>query len=170
VALIVKADDAGVALATNGRPASSLLGMRMPAPAAQPSGADRAIRPVTQGIGRGLVAGMPYFLKVLAMVGTAAMLWVGGGIILHGLEEFGIKEPTHLVHGAATWAAGMVPSLAAAVEWIVTAALSGVLGLIIGGVTIPLAQYVIAPVATKVMSLFRPKPDADPKNAAAHRA
>lgn len=169
VALIVKADDAGVALATNNRPASSLLGLRIPA-AAQASGADRAIRPITQGIGRGLVIGMPYFLKVLAVVGTAAMLWVGGGIILHGLEEYSIKEPTHLVHGAATWAAGMVPSLAAGAEWIVTAALSGVLGLIIGGLTIPLAQYVIAPVATKVMSLFRSKPEPATKTAAAHRA
>ena len=170
VALIVKADDAGVALATNERPASSLLGMRTPKPTAQPSSADRAIRPVTQGIGRGLVADMPYFLKALAVVGTAAMLWVGGGIILHGLEEFGIKEPTHLVHGAAAWAAGTVPSLAAAAEWIVTAALSGILGLMIGGLTIPLAQYVIAPVATKVTSLFRSKPDPVTKAASAHRA
>ncbi|GJD94862.1 DUF808 domain-containing protein [Methylobacterium iners] len=159
VALIVKADDAGVALATNARPASSLLGMREPGPGAA-SGADRAIRSVTRGIGRGLVAGMPYFLKVLAVVGTAAMLWVGGGIILHGLEEFAIKAPGHLVHDAAAWAAAALPSAASVVEWMVTAALSGVLGLILGGLTIPVAQFVIAPISARIMGLFRPKAQA----------
>lgn len=166
VALIVKADDAGVALATNPRPVSSLLGMRTPTAGSQSSGLDRTIGPLTQGFGRGLVAAMPYFLKVLAIVGTAAMLWVGGGIILHGLEEFGIKAPGHFVHGAAAWAAAAVPSLAAAVEWIVTAALSGILGLVLGGLTIPVAQYVIAPVAGWIASLFRSRQDAAPAKAA----
>ena len=68
VALIVKADDAGVALAGSGSPAARALG-------------------------RGLVLGMPPLLKVLGVAGTAAMLWVGGGIIVHGLEA----GPTHEV-------------------------------------------------------------------------
>lgn len=155
VALIVKADDAGVALAVNDRPASTLLGLRHSSTTASHSASDRAIRPLTQGLGRGLVVGMPYFLRVLAFVGTAAMLWVGGGIILHGLEEFGVKAPNHWVHAAALWAAAVIPAVAAAAEWIVTAALSGMVGLALGAVTIPVVQFVIAPIAGTVTGLFR---------------
>ena len=118
VALIVKTDDAGLSLAQNDRPASSLLGMRDPG-SAQAGGADRALSPVTKGFGRGLVIGMPYFLKALSMVGTAAMLWVGGGIIIHGLEEFGLSGIGHAVHGIAEAAAHAMPAIAAAVEWLV---------------------------------------------------
>ncbi len=35
---------------------------------------------------------MPVILRVLAVVGTAAMVWVGGGIIVHGMEEFGLHS------------------------------------------------------------------------------
>ena len=34
--------------------------------------------------------------RLLGVVGTAAMIWVGGGIIVHGLEEFGFDGPAHL--------------------------------------------------------------------------
>ena len=44
---------------------------------------------------------MPVFLKVLGVVGTAAMVWVGGGILIHGLEEFGFPALAHAVHAAA---------------------------------------------------------------------
>ena len=64
VALIVKADDVGLALARSTR-----------------LGDGRAV-------GRGIVRSMPVLLKVLSVVGTSAMIWVGGGIVLHGLEEF----------------------------------------------------------------------------------
>jgi predicted DNA repair protein MutK len=63
--VIVKADDIGVALAKR----------------QGGSGASRAI-------GRALVLGMPGFLMFLGAVGTAAMIWVGGGIIVHGLEFY----------------------------------------------------------------------------------
>lgn len=164
VALIVKADDAGVALAGNARPASTLLGLRASPRTAPPSAADRGLAPLTQGLGRGLVAGMPHFLRLLAIVGTAAMLWVGGGIILHGLEEFGVKGPSHLVHEAALWAAGAIPSIAAAAEWLVTAALSGLLGLVLGAVTIPVVQFLVAPLARAVTGLlpWRAKADVVP--------
>jgi predicted DNA repair protein MutK len=148
VALIVKADDAGLSLAQNGSPVSSLLGMRDTA-GAQPGGADRAISPVTRGLGRGLVIGMPYFLKALAMVGTAAMLWVGGGIIIHGLEEFGLSGIGHAVHGIAEAAAHALPAMAAAVEWLVAAAASGIFGLIVGALLIPLVHNVAMPVVAK---------------------
>lgn len=152
VALIVKADDLGVALAGNPQPVSSLLGLRQAAPPA--SGADRALRPVTQALGRGLVVGMPHFLWLLGIVGTAAMLWVGGGIILHGLEEFGVTAPGHWVHDAALWAAAAVPAVAGAAGWLVTAVLSGLVGLALGAAVIPLAQGVLVPAARWVKSLL----------------
>ncbi|WP_159995908.1 DUF808 domain-containing protein [Roseomonas sp. 18066] len=140
VALIVKADDVGVALAANPRPAGTLLGLRgRPAPGdtTPGSGADRALRPVTQAVGRGLVIGMPHFLKLLAVVGTAAMLWVGGGILLHGAEEMGWAWPAHAVHDAAAMAGGGLAG------WLVTAGLSGLLGLVLGAILMPVASRVI---------------------------
>jgi hypothetical protein len=186
VALIVKADDAGLSLAANERPASTLLGLRggsvvvpklaarapvavshrgVPSatislvcpPAKAPTGADRTLRPLTQALGRGLVVGMPHFLRVLATVGTAAMLWVGGGIVLHGLEEFGVTAPGYLVHDLAHEASGLLPVMSGAVSWLVTAALSGVVGLLVGALMIPLAEYVLTPLAEAVLRLFRSK-------------
>jgi len=153
VALIVKADDAGVALAANDRPASTLLGLRTVTPGAEASGADRALRPATKGLGRALVVGMPYFLSGLAILGTAAMLWVGGGILLHGLEHFGVTAPAHWVHEAASAAAAVLPSLAGIAEWLVTATLSGLGGLVVGGLVIPVVQFVLAPAARRVRAL-----------------
>jgi predicted DNA repair protein MutK len=146
VALIVKADDAGVALARSERPLSRLLGVgRREASASSPSGADRLLRPLTQGFGRGLVYGMPLFLKALSVVGTAAMIWVGGGIIIHGLEEYGLPALGHGIHAAAEAVGHALPAAAAAAEWIVAAAASGVFGLLMGAALIPFVQYVAAP-------------------------
>jgi len=53
----------------------------------------------TQAIGRALVTGMPIVMRALAIVGTAAMVWVGGGIIVHGLEGFRKSPaPAHIAH------------------------------------------------------------------------
>ncbi|RKK01988.1 DUF808 family protein [Pseudoroseomonas wenyumeiae] len=182
VALIVKADDLGVALAVNQRPASTLLGLRgsggmvpqaagpipdavsrsatnpvVQASAQTPNGADRMLRPLTQVLGRGLVVGMPHFLRILALIGTAAMLWVGGGILLHGLEEFGVTVPGHIVHDLAYRAGELLPALAGAVSWLVTAALSGVLGLVMGALAIPLVEYALAPLTRAVTGMFHRK-------------
>ena len=150
VALIVKADDAGVALAAGERPVSALLGWGRHA-ATAPSGADRAVSPLTRALGRGLVVGMPVFLRVLGVVGTAAMVWVGGGIVVHGLEEYGLPQIGHAVHAASDAAAGALPALAGAAGWLVTAAGSGLVGLAVGAALIPLAQHVLAP----AVRLFR---------------
>ncbi len=141
VALIVKADDAGMALARGERPFSGLFGGRRPAPL----GADRVVSPLTRALGRGLVLGMPILLKALAVVGTAAMVWVGGGIIIHGLEEYGLPGIAHAVHDAALAAGRALPALAGTSEWAVTAAASGVFGLLVGAATIPFVQHVAAP-------------------------
>jgi predicted DNA repair protein MutK len=142
VALIVKADDVGVALAANARPISNWAGSAGSTATAPPSALDRAIRPVSQTVGRALVIGMPIFLKILAVVGTAAMVWVGGGIIIHGLEEFGFPAIGHAVHAAAESVAHALPAMPTAAEWLVTAAAAGVVGLLVGGALIPLVQFV----------------------------
>ncbi len=142
VAVIVKADDAGVALALAERPLGALL--RRPGP---PSAIDRALRRPVRAIGRGLVRGMPPLLKLLGVVGTAAMLWVGGGIILHGLEDLGFAYPAHAIHAAASAAGSSVPAVAAAVEWAAGAAAACILGLALGGALVPLVGRVIVPLA-----------------------
>lgn len=125
VALIVKADDLGVKLAS--------LRSRSPFAA------------LARAFGRGLVKAMPYFLRALGAVGTAAMIWVGGGIMLHGLEAYGLSGPSHLLQEAGAAVARAVPALGGFLAWLVEAAGSGVVGLIVGAVTIPLASHVISP-------------------------
>lgn len=134
VAIIVKADDVGLALAQN-RSASILAR-------------------VGRVIGRGLVKGMPGFLRLLAVVGTAAMIWVGGGIILHGIEEFGLGGPAHFVHHLAEIAGQAVPAVGGAVEWLVGAAGAGFVGLVLGLALIPISEHVLAPALRALMALW----------------
>ena len=138
VALIVKADDVGLALAKRGRGLIAALG-------------------------RGLVKLMPKLMAVLTVVGTAAMIWVGGSIVIHGLHELGWHMPYEWIHHQAEAAALAVPQAPGFVAWLVTAFLDGVFGLVLGLMLIPLSEYLIVPVArvtvlplTKaVKSLFR---------------
>ena len=125
VALIVKADDAGLALARH-------------------DGAS-AFAAVSRSLGRGLVRAMPVFLTVLSAIGTAAMIWVGGGIVLHGLETYGPPSIGRAVHAATEAAAHAFPSVAGLLEWIVHAAISGVIGVLIGAAAIPIVGLVLAP-------------------------
>lgn len=120
VALIVKADDVGLAMARRGNGALAT-------------------------IGRGLVRGMPGFLKGLAILGTAAMVWVGGGIIVHSLAGYGIAAPEHFIHDIAVAAGGLVPAASGAVTWAVTAIGSGVVGLAAGFALIPIVEKVLGP-------------------------
>ncbi|MDD1452191.1 DUF808 domain-containing protein [Sphingomonas sp. H160509] len=108
VALIVKMDDIGLHLA-------------------QRSSA------VVQAIGRGLVKGMPIVMSALSVIGTAAMVWVGGQIIVHGIEEFGFTALPHWIHDTAEAASHAVPFAKGAVNWVMNAFFSGIVGLILGG-------------------------------------
>ena len=136
VALIVKADDVGVALANNGN--ASAFGS------------------LSRGLGRALVRGMPYFLTFLSAAGTAAMIWVGGGIIVHGLEHYGYTAIGHAIHSAAEATAHAVPLMSGAVEWIVNATGAGVAGLVVGAILFPLTGYAIAPLWKTMKGLIRP--------------
>ncbi len=73
------------------------------------------------------------------------MLWVGGGIVVHGLEVFGAPGIAHAVHHVAEAAGHAVPGFQGAVTWIIGAVLSGLIGIVIGAVTIPVVGRVVAP-------------------------
>ena len=122
VALIVKMDDVGLHLAAKGRTSGG------------------------RALGRGLVLGMPKLMALLSTVGTAAMLWVGGNIVIHGLEVTHLWVwPYETIHHIAEAAANAVPAAKGFVTWVVTAALDGVFGLILGVILIPVATRLIGP-------------------------
>jgi predicted DNA repair protein MutK len=146
VALIVKADDAGVALAANRHPVSAPLLGHEPGRKADPqSSGDRLLAPLTQGFGRGLVKAMPYFLAALGVLGTAAMIWVGGGILIHGFETYGAAALAHAIADASARAAVLIPAASEAVAWLVTAVASGAVGLLAGCVVILVVHVIAAP-------------------------
>ena len=81
-----------------------------------------------QLVGRALVFGVPHLLKALSIIGTAAMLWVGGGILLHGLEELHILEALpHFVHDTAHALSGG----SAVIEWLLNAVGASIVGAIV---------------------------------------
>ena len=104
VAIIVKLDDIGLHLLRKGKG-------------------------FARRFGYGLVRFVPKLLKALSIIGTAAMLWVGGGIILHGLEvlHFGAALPEFLHHLAHDWG-----SAHGALEWTINALFAGIFGLLVG--------------------------------------
>lgn len=113
VGLIVKLDDIGLHLADRANAASRALG-------------------------RALVRVVPKLLKSLSVVGTAAMLWVGGGILLHGMEELGAPAIPRLVHDAAHSVAEVVGGggIGSVVEWIANAVGAAIAGGIVGGIVV----------------------------------
>lgn len=76
--------------------------------------------------GRGLVAAMPKVLSTIGFIGTFAMLWVGGHIIVVGLEEFGFTWPYDFIHGLEVAAGGGF------LGWLVNTFFSLIVGLIWG--------------------------------------
>jgi hypothetical protein len=86
----------------------------------------------SRALGRGLVLAMPRLMAALSVIGIAAMIWVGGGIIVHGLAAFGLPQVEHVIHDAAIAAAHGVPAIHGVVEWTVGAAGAGIVGLLVG--------------------------------------
>lgn len=118
VALIVRLDDMGMYLARN------------------------ALTGLGRGLGRAMVKGMPAIMLVLGIIGTAAMIWVGGSIVAHGLAGFGLHGPADAiehVHELADHAAGPI------VAWLGETAAFGLFGLALGTVLIPVASMIISP-------------------------
>ncbi len=113
VALIVKMDDIGLKLAGRSSRAS-------------------------QRVGRALVAGMPKVLAWLSVIGTAAMLWVGGHILLAGTEELGWTTPYHLVHQVEHAVHG-VAGVGGVLGWVVNTLISALVGLAVGVILVAVA-------------------------------
>ncbi len=118
VALIVKMDDIGLHLAE--KPAL-----------------------MAQKLGRALLNAMPRLLTLLSIVGTVAMLWVGGGIILHGLEELGLGTLTHLAHDLQHWVEHATGALGGALGWLAYAVQSAIVGLVLGTIVALLLHKVL---------------------------
>lgn len=126
VAIIVKADDVGLRLAQSGRLAA------------------------TRKVGEAIVKAMPSVLKVLTVVGTVAMLWVGGAIIVHGLEELGAHQPGYVIKDLASSAQNLVAPEGGIVAWAVQALLDGIIGLLLGLILIPISKAVFIPAAQAI--------------------
>jgi uncharacterized protein len=111
VALIVKMDDVGLRLAqSRDGPAASL--------------------------GRGLVHGMPIVMSALSALGIAAMIWVGGHILLVGLDELGVSflyDGVHHLEEDVDHALGAVGGVGA---WLTNTAASALLGLVVGAIVV----------------------------------
>jgi len=85
-----------------------------------------------KAIGRGLLHAMPVVLALLSSVGTLAMLWVGGGILLHGSHELGLHAPSDIAHAAQHAVEVVTGPLAGLLGWLTYAVLSAVVGLVMG--------------------------------------
>ena len=85
-----------------------------------------------QAFGQFLVTSVPYLLTTLSFIGTIAMLWVGGGIILHSLHELGIHGPSDWAHGLQHTVEAVTGGLSGILGWGTYAALSALTGLALG--------------------------------------
>lgn len=122
VALLVKADDAGLKLTQIGRWAG------------------------TRALGRGIVRSMPAVMAIIATVGTAAMLWVGGSIIVHGIKDLGWPFLYDEIHHFAEIVAHSAGSAEGFVKWLVTATGDGIIGLALGFALIPIVTKILKPI------------------------
>lgn len=110
VALLVKVDDIGHGMIERGR---------------------------TPGLGRALVKGMPYVLTAIGIIGTVAMLWVGGHLIIRGFHEvFGWHWPHDLIERGVEAVGG------GALGWLVDTGISLVTGLIVGLIVLAIVSGV----------------------------
>lgn len=120
VAILVKADDVGLRMSLEGR------------------------TEMMRGLGRGIVRAMPSVMTGVATIGTAAMLWVGGSIVVHGLRDLGWRSVYDGVKGVAESVATST-GLGGFGQWMTTATLDGFFGLALGLLLIPLVHRLIMP-------------------------
>jgi uncharacterized protein len=117
VALIVKMDDVGLHLSE------------------RESGASRTV-------GRGLLAAMPRLLSTLSVVGVAAMIWVGGHILLVGLDDLGLHAPYSWVHHVEEAVHDATGFLGGILGWLTNTLGSAILGLLVGAVVVAVMHLV----------------------------
>jgi predicted DNA repair protein MutK len=117
VALIVKMDDIGLHLAERPSPRS-------------------------QQIGLALVRAMPKVLAFLSTLGIVAMLWVGGHIILGGLDELGWSWLYDQVHHLEELVREATGALGGFLAWLTNTAASALFGLVVGAVVVTVVSVV----------------------------
>ena len=122
VALLVKIDDIGLRMAKNPSPRVRHTGMR-------------------------IVRSMPAVFRAISVVGTVAMLWVGGHLVLANLGEVGVTVTLDLLHGVEH----LLEAAGGAVVWIGETAVSAVAGVLVG--------LVIVGVITVVRRIRHGEPD-----------
>jgi hypothetical protein len=127
VAIIVRADDWGAALA-------------------------RTRNGATQALGRAIVQGMPHFLTMLSHVGMVAMLWVGGGILIHGAHSLGWHAPEDLQHAIAHALASAIPVLGGIIEWLVNASIAAAIGLLVGALVAVAEEQALEPALARLQA------------------
>ncbi len=119
VAIIVKMDDVGLHLATE---------------------KDGALA----SFGRGLVNFMPKLLTAISIIGTLAMAWVGGGLLVQSVAELGWHGPEHLIQAISIPLVSIVPqSISSFLYSVQFAVLSGLMGVAIGAILAPLVHKII---------------------------
>lgn len=129
VALIVKLDDVGLLMARAGRFAA------------------------TRATGRVMVKSLPVILTMLTIVGTVAMIWVGGGIVLHSLHALGLHGPSDVLGQASAAITALAPvATAPVVLWVADAILAGVTGLALGTILLLLATKLLHPIWRRLYS------------------
>ena len=115
VALIVKLDDIGLHMAQRGNA-------------------------MAKAVGNFLVRMVPGLLKSLATIGTAAMLWVGGGILLHGVADLGLEKFPHAVEEVAHSIAAQFGAIEGIVAWIANAVAAAIVGAIVGTIIVVIVR------------------------------
>ena len=95
---------------------------------------------VTRAVGRFLVRSVPGLLKSLSTLGTAAMLWVGGGILLHGIEELELHHFPDTVHQVANGLAAQFGPIEGVVAWLANAFAAAIVGALVGLVIVVIVR------------------------------
>jgi predicted DNA repair protein MutK len=90
----------------------------------------------SQRIGLAMVRAMPRLLAVISVVGTAAMLWVGGHILLVGVDDLGWHALYDWVHHIEEDIHHAVSGLGGALAWLFNTFCSAVIGLVVGAVVV----------------------------------
>ncbi len=124
VAAIVKMDDAGLHLLQNA-----------------PEGKKGALQ---RAIGQGLLSFAPRLMKILTVVGTAAMFLVGGSILLHGLPN-----AHHLVENA-VHTAQSIPTLGGVLGWMTPVLIDALAGIVAGGIVMGTVEVI-----SKIVKVFK---------------
>ncbi len=120
VALLVKIDDFGLRLSKAGQ------------------------LEATRTFGRGLVTAMPRVLSIISAIGTAAMLWVGGSIVVHSFHELHLSWPYDNIKAVANLLSGN--GAYGVASWLIDASLHAAFGFVLGSILMPVVEALLVPI------------------------